>query len=122
MRDLLVIAIVLAGSLAALRRPWIGIMVWTWLSIMNPHRYAWGLAYDAPLAAIAAGATIIGALMTKERASPFKSSAVAVLVVFMVWMTLSWQFGVDPHGDYAQWKKVMKVDVMIIVSLMLLHR
>ncbi len=121
MRDLLVITLVLAGSIAALRRPWVGVMVWTWLSVMNPHRYSWGLAYDAPLAAIAAGATIIGLLMTRERASPFKDSAVAVLVVFMVWITLSWRFGVDPAGDYAQWKKVMKIDFMIIVALMLLH-
>jgi hypothetical protein len=45
MRDIIVIAIVLAGSLAALRRPWIGIMLWTWLSIMNPHRYTYGMAY-----------------------------------------------------------------------------
>ena len=39
LRDLLVLTIVLAGALVAIRRPWIGVMLWTWLSIMNPHRY-----------------------------------------------------------------------------------
>ncbi len=122
MRDILVISIVIAGSLAALRRPWVGIMLWTWLSIMNPHRYTYGFAYNAPVAATAAISVFLGLLMTRDRESPFKASPVKWLVVFMVWMTISWLAGLDPAGDYAQWKKVMKIDVMIIVSLMLLHR
>jgi putative inorganic carbon (HCO3(-)) transporter len=121
MRDTLLIAIVFAGCIAALRRPWIGVMLWTWLSIMNPHRYTWGIAYSAPLAAIAAASVVIGLLMTKDRESPFKGSAVQWMLVFMIWMTISWLAGLDVAGDFDQWKKVMKVDVMIIVSLMLLH-
>lgn len=121
MRDILVITIVMAGALAALRRPWIGIMLWTWLSIMNPHRYTWGMAYDAPLAATAAGATLLGLLMTKDRESPFKASPVTWLMFFIVWMTLSWLAGIDPVKDYEQWKKVIKIDLMILLALMLLH-
>lgn len=121
MRDLLIVAIVIVGALAALRRPWIGVMLWTWLSIMNPHRYAWGWSHDAPLAAIAAGFTLLGALLTRDRASPFKSTAVVLLTVFMFWITLSWLFGLDPSGDYEQWDKVMKIDLMILVALALLH-
>ena len=122
MRDLIVVAIVIGLALAALRAPWIGMMLWTWLSIMNPHRFTWGFAYDAPLAAIAAGATFLGLLITKdERASPFKGPPAVVLAVLMAWMTLSWIFGLDPAGDYEQWKKVMKVDLMVLVGLMVLH-
>ncbi len=121
MRDLLILAIVFAGCVAALKRPWIGVMLWTWLSIMNPHRYTWGIAYDAPLAAWAVGCTVLGLLMTRERALPFKGSPVTWFVVFMVCMTLSWLLGLDVANDYEQWKKVMKIDVMLLVGLMLLH-
>jgi len=121
MRDVLVVLLVFAGCVAALRRPWVGVMVWTWLSIMNPHRYAWGWAYDAPLAAVAAGATLAGLLLTRERESPFKGAPVIWLVLFMGWITLSWLFGLDAAGDYPQWSKVMKIDAMILVALMLLH-
>lgn len=121
MRDILVMTIVLAGCLAALKRPWIGIMLWTWLSIMNPHRYTYGFAYSAPLAAMAAASVLLGLLMTKERESPFKASPVIWYVLFMVWMTLSWLAGFDLVGDFEQWKKVMKIDIFILVSLMLLH-
>jgi putative inorganic carbon (HCO3(-)) transporter len=104
-----------------LRRPWIGVMLWTWLSIMSPHRYTWGIAYSAPLAAAAAACTVMGLLMTRERSSPFKGSPVRWFFAFMIWMTLCWVVGLDPSGDYEQWKKVMKIDVMLLVSLMLLH-
>ena len=120
MRDILIIAIVIAGAVAALRRPWIGILLWTWLSIMNPHRYAWGLAYSAPLAAVAAGAVLLGVVMTTERESPFKASPARWLALLMVWMTMSWLVGLDREGDYEQWKKVMKIDIMILVALMVL--
>lgn len=121
MRDLLIFAIVAAGCIAALRRPWIGIMLWTWLSVMNPHRFAYGMAYGAPLAAAAVMSVGLGLLMTTERESPFKASPVVWLTLFMVWMTLSWLVGFDVVGDYEQWKKVMKIDGMILVALMLLH-
>ena len=69
MRDLIIVAICVFGSLVALRKPWIGVLVWTWLSLMNPHRYAWGFAYDAPLAAMSASKA--GAL----NCSPYFSSS-----------------------------------------------
>ncbi len=121
MRDILVMSIVLIGAVIALRRPWLGVMLWTWVSIMNPHRYAFGFAYDAPVAAIAAGSVVLGLLFTKERESPFKGAAVVALALFCIWITLSWRFGLDPVDDYVQWSKVMKIYVMVFVGLSLLR-
>lgn len=120
MRDLIVVAIVVIGAVIALRRPWVGVMLWTWISLMNPHRYTWGFAYDAPLAALAAASTLLGLLLTRERENPFKGPGPVILLLFMAWMTLSWQLGFDPEGDYPQWDKVMKIDLMILVALALL--
>lgn len=120
MRDLLVIGLVMAGSLAALRLPWIGALVWAWMSLMNPHRYTYGLAHDAPLAAVAAAATIVGWLATRDKMPVFESTAAKVMGVFMVWMTISWLVGLGPAEDYEQWKKVMKIDVMTLITLALL--
>lgn len=120
MRDVLVVGIVLILAVWALRRPWIGVMLWTWLSIMNPHRYSWGFAYDAPLAAIAAVATLLGLLFTKERQSPFQGTPVVWFVLFTLWITLSWLMGLDVSGDYDQWNKVIKIYFMTFIALTLL--
>lgn len=121
MRDILVLFITFAGAFMALKRPWIGVMLWTWLSILNPHRLSWGIAYDAPLAAVSAGATLLGFMFTREKESPFKSAAPVVLVLFMVWITLSWLNGLGVERDYYTWSKAMKVDFMILITLALLH-
>jgi probable O-glycosylation ligase (exosortase A-associated) len=121
MRDILVVGLVVIGLLATLRRPWVGIMVWTWLSLMNPHRYCFGFAYAAPLAATTAGVTLVALLATKDRESPFKGTPVTAFALFTLWVTISWALGFDPSGDYEQWKKIMKINLMILVALALLR-
>ncbi|MEW5781480.1 MAG: putative O-glycosylation ligase, exosortase A system-associated [Pseudomonadota bacterium] len=121
MRDLIILAIVIAGAAVALWRPWIGILLWTWVSLMNPHRYAWGIAYDAPVAAIAAVSVLIGTLFTKYRQSPFQGAPTLILFLFAIWMTISWLAGYDTAGDYPQWDKVIKIYLMTFVALMLLN-
>lgn len=121
MRDLVVVFVVVAGLLATFRRPWIGVLLWTWLSVMNPHRYCFGFAYNAPLAAATAGVTLLALTMSRDRDSPFKGPAVTIFAVFCVWITISWGMGFDPSGDYEQWKKVMKVNVMVLIGMALLR-
>lgn len=121
MRDYLILGLVTAGSLGALRHPWIGVMVWTWLSIMNPHRMTWGFIYTAPLAAVAACSVIAGMMITRRVSWPFKGAPTVLLAVLFGWITLSWQFGLDPAGDYAQWNKVAKIYAMVFVSLAVLQ-
>lgn len=119
-RDIAIVSIVLLLAVLTFRRPWIGVMNWTWLSIMNPHRYTWGFAYNAPLAAIAGAATLLALVFTKERQSPFKGPPAIWLFVFAIWMTISWLLGYDPAGDYYQWDKVAKIYLMTFVALALL--
>lgn len=120
MRDFVIITLVLVGCLSALRQPWYGVLVWVWLSLMNPHRYSYGPAYDAPLAAMAVATTMIGLAVTKDKLSPFKQPPMVMLSIFVLWLTASWALGLDPEDDYDQWKKVVKVYFMVFVSLALI--
>ena len=113
-------AIILVAALVALRRPWIGVLLWTWLSVMSPHRYAYGFAYDAPVAAVAAISTLLGLLMTRERYSPFRAAPAVWLLLLTIWITLSWAFGIDPASDFPMWEKIIKINLMVLVSIALL--
>jgi putative inorganic carbon (HCO3(-)) transporter len=121
MRDILVVSIVAVLALIALRRPTVGVMLWVWLSLMNPHRYAYGFAYDAPLSAVAAIVTFIGLLIAVQKDSPFKGAPVVLFVLFTLWVTLSWRMGLSPASDYLQWNKVIKINVMLLTALILLR-
>jgi probable O-glycosylation ligase (exosortase A-associated) len=117
MRDIVVVSVVIAGCLMSLRRPWIGVLVWVWLSIMNPHRYTYGFAYDAPLNQITVVCFFIGLLMTKDRYKVFAGAPIVWLLLLCIWMTLSMLFGVDPASDYDQWVKVLKIFLMVFMAL-----
>lgn len=120
MRDIVFISIVVAACGAALAHPWIGVLAWTWISVMNPHAYTWA-AQNMPVAAMVAGATLIGMVLTRDRIQFFVTREVAVLLLFMAWMTISFLFAFDREGSYEMWNKVMKIDFMILVTLALLY-
>ena len=76
MRDVLILAILAVCAAAALFHPWIGIMGWTVVSIMNPHRYSWA-ASDLPVAAAIVVATVVGMVLTRDRVRFFVSPVIA---------------------------------------------
>jgi len=121
LRDIVIAVIVLIAGLYALRRAWIGVLLWTWLSTMNPHRYAWGILSTAPVAAFAAGITLLGLAVTKERRSPFIGLPVIIFASFVGWMTISWLMGRDISNDYWTWSRSAKIYLMIFVTLALLQ-
>lgn len=121
LRDIVIAAIVLVAGLYTLRRAWIGVLLWTWLSTMNPHRYAWGILSAAPVAAFAAGIALLGLAITKERRSPFIGLPVIIFAFFVGWMTISWLMSRDVADGYWTWSRSAKIYLMIFVTLAMLQ-
>ncbi|MBK8376020.1 MAG: putative O-glycosylation ligase, exosortase A system-associated [Sphingomonadales bacterium] len=120
MRDLLLALILLVLCGYALRRPWIGVMGWTWISLMNPHALSWHLS-SFPVAASIAGCTLLGAVFTKDKRDFSVTPEMGVLIVFMCWMCVTLPFSFSFDDSFLMWKRVMKIDFMILVSLVLLY-
>ena len=91
MRDVAIVALVAGICIYALMRPWVGVMGWTLLSIMNLHRYSWS-ASTLPLAAAIAIATLFGMLLSKDRKNNVIAPASLMLAMFMVWMCITLPF------------------------------
>jgi probable O-glycosylation ligase (exosortase A-associated) len=120
MRDLLLLSIVTSAALMALRRPWIGVMLWTWLSLGNPHQaFGWRTA-TMPLAQIAAVATLIGLLVTREKRNPFDRPPVVALGALMVWVTITLPFSVLFELSLPMWERSMKIFLMVLVTIALI--
>ncbi|MCK0509218.1 putative O-glycosylation ligase, exosortase A system-associated [Aromatoleum anaerobium] len=120
MRDIAVTLAVFGSLPFILRRPWIGILVWTWLGFMNPHRMAWGFSTTMPFALIVALTTLLAMLFSKEeKRIPWERETV-ILVLFVGWMFITTIFAVYPGLAWVQFDKVIKIQLMILVAMMLI--
>lgn len=121
MRDILVTAIVLGALPFVIRHAWAGVLLWTWISIMNPHRLTWGFAYSAPFAAVAAGATLVSLFTTKDPIRFPRSAASNVLILFVAWMAITTIFAMFPADSYQQLIKVFKIQLFTLIGLAVIH-
>jgi putative inorganic carbon (HCO3(-)) transporter len=117
MRDLLMLGIVLGALPFAFRHTWIGVLLWTWISIMNPHKLAFGFANDAPWAAVVAGVTIL----TRDKLSMPWEPPVKVLFAFVIWMCVTTAFAFYPLLSWDQLNKVLKIQLMTAIALVALQ-
>lgn len=120
MRDFVLGPIIIGLAAYALLHPWLGIMGWTWISIMNPHAYTWHLS-SMPVAAAIAGATLLGVLLTRDRRQFFVTRETTVLMLFMLWMCITLPFSFYSDQSFSMWNRVMKIDLMVLVAMVVLY-
>lgn len=121
MRDIVVTAVIFSTLPFILWRPYIGVLVWTWISLMNPHRLCWGFAFDFPFAYIVAIVTLAAMLFSREQKRIPWSREAIVLLAFLAWMLLTTFFAVYPSLAWPHLEKIAKIFLMIFVTLMLMQ-
>lgn len=121
MRDIALLIVFVCAVPLILRRPSIGVIMWVWLSVMNPHRLAFGFAYDTPWAAITAGLTFFALLVAREERRLPLTPPTILLAFFMLWMSLTSLFPFHPGTGYDMWSRVMKILLMTFVALTVIH-
>ena len=121
MRDTLITAFVFGSLPFILKRPYIGVLMWVWISVMNPHRLAWGFAYSLPFAEIIALTTMFGMLVTRDEKHFPVVPATVSLFLFMLWMNVTSLFALYPDEIYFNWSTIMKVILMTFVTIIVLH-
>jgi probable O-glycosylation ligase (exosortase A-associated) len=120
MRDLLVTAIVFGVLPFIFKRPWIGILLWSWLGYMNPHRQTWGFAYDMPFAMITAIVTITAFVFSREKKEMIWTRETVLLLIFIGWMLFTTFFAFYPDAAWEQWNKVWRIQLMVFLTAMII--
>jgi probable O-glycosylation ligase (exosortase A-associated) len=122
MRDLGLFLFVMGLLPFAFKRPVIGIFLFTWISLMNPHRLTYGFAFEFPFAAIIAAVTMIGMFASREPKKLPMTPLVVVLILFMTWMTLTGFTALEPDFAWAEWNRVAKTMLMILLTMAIINR
>ncbi|WP_035416936.1 putative O-glycosylation ligase, exosortase A system-associated [Ferrovum myxofaciens] len=121
MRDILITLIVLWILFKAVKHPAVGILGWVWISVMNPHRLAWGFAYDFPFAMLMAAVTLLSLVITKDKRQFPVTPATVSLILFIFWMNITSLFAINFDQIYPLWSRVMKILFMTLVAMSVLN-
>ena len=121
LRDFVTAAIALGAIPMIFRRPWIGIVIWSWLAYMNPHKLSYGWAHDFPFAKVTALVTLMAMLAYKGRKRiPWMRESVLVLLL-AIWMSVTTAFAFFPDAAFETWDKVWKIMLFTFLTMMLIN-
>lgn len=122
LRDILLLGIMGATFPYVFRHVFIGVLLWAWIGIMNPHKLAFGFMHDAPVAMVVALITFIGLLTTRDRVKFDWTAPMIVLAVLIVWMALTTVFAFFPSSSMSQLVKVLKIQIMTFIAVAVLYK
>lgn len=120
MRDIFVTAVIFSLLPFVFKRPWLGILLWSWLGYMNPHRLAWGFAYSFPFAMIVALVTITAFMFSKEKKVMPWTRETITLLLFVGWMLITTIFAFYSQAAWLQWDKVWKIQLMVFLTALII--
>jgi len=102
-----------------LKRPHIGILMCAWLGYMNPHRLSWGPAYAFQFVAITAFVTLVAFLISSEEKKLPQNIVTGLLVLFVIWVSMSTLTALNPDGAVFEWKRFIKIQILNFLVLYL---
>ncbi len=117
MRDFVVVMIIFGSIPLIIARPYIGILMWFWVSLMNPHRLTYGYAYSLHVGLIIGTVTILAWLFSREKKIPPNTSATYFLAALAIWVSITTMFALVPDSAIPRWDEAMKIFIMTFVAI-----
>lgn len=116
MRDIVLTLVITIALVRGFKHPWIALMVWVVISVLNPHRYTYGFAYGMPFALASAAVIFIGLFITKDvKRTPFNTPGV-ILMLLSVWICITTAMAFFPQPSLELLDRVLKIYLLVIVA------
>jgi probable O-glycosylation ligase (exosortase A-associated) len=106
----------------ALVQPIVGVMLWSWISFMNPHRLVYGgIALSAPWAMLSFAVTVIGFVLQSGPKRIPMNAVTALICVFLVMISVTTVFALAPMAQVLdKYELVFKTFVFLPLTAALL--
>ncbi len=121
MRDIILTLLVFGSLPFILRNPYVGVLVWSWLSYMSPHKLTWGFASSMPYAQIVALTLFASLLFSKDKKSIPVCSLTVIWALFLLWMIVTSISAFYPNDAYIQLVKIFKIQLIVFLTIMLIN-
>jgi len=116
-RDLIIFAVIFGSLPFCFTRPWIGVLVFSWIGYMNPHRFTWGMAYDFPFAQIIAIATLAGFIFTKDKEKFYMERETILIILLWIIFTITTFSAFYPDKAKEMLAKTSKIFLMCLITI-----
>jgi probable O-glycosylation ligase (exosortase A-associated) len=119
MRDIILFIAFFGLVPGVLWRPYVGILLWVWLAVMNPQTLAGGDS-ALPLGPIVGAITFVAWLFSREPKRPPWDAVVILLVVYIAWATLTTVLALYQDGAWFLWDRFVKIQASNFLLLLML--
>ncbi len=124
MRDLIVFGVIFGLLPVCIMRPYVGVLLYSWIGYMNPHRMGWGGAFDYPFAKLVAIVTLCGFLlslaMRRERLSLGLERETLLLVLLWVLFLATTFSAIRPDLAWPELLEISKILLMTFLTIALI--
>src|SRR4051794_5113579 len=120
MRGLVLFIIFIGLIFLVFKRPFVGILVWFWISLLNPHRLIYGffatsISYALITAVVTLGSWLL--LHPEEPKFPPRDRTTFLIVALMVWFSITSLTGMGPPAEIVdRWSTAEKTLLMTLVA------
>lgn len=122
MRDLIVTMVTLGLTPVVVMQPHVGVLVWCWISFMNPHRLTWGFANDVPFAMIIALGTVGAWIVSREPKRIPITPVTLLLLLFIALFTVSTVYSLVPELSWEKWELTIKIFAFVFITCALMNK
>jgi putative inorganic carbon (HCO3(-)) transporter len=121
LRDLLLVAIILASIPFAITRPWLAILFWVWVSVVAPQWNVFGFMAGWPLAQTYAIIVLISFILTQEKLRFKLRPEVVCLALLVLCVNLSMLDAANPEEAWRKWGYIMKGMLLVFAAIYALN-
>lgn len=121
-RDFFIFVIVMSMLPLCVWRPYIGVLAWSWLGYMNPHRLTWGSAHYFGFAQWVAAATLLGFVIhVVTRGFPKVPRTRETVMLFLLWVmyTVTTIAALRPDLAWPEWHTINKILLMTVLTMLM---
>jgi probable O-glycosylation ligase (exosortase A-associated) len=123
LRGLLLISFISGATFATMAAPHLGVLVWIWLTVMNPHRFVYGFGDAIPYNFIVAATTLLCWLFSAEPKRFRFDLVLGIFVLLGVYYTVTTLTSLSPDLSFILWDRTVKSMVLaLVVSAVIINR
>ncbi|WP_020398314.1 putative O-glycosylation ligase, exosortase A system-associated [Kordiimonas gwangyangensis] len=101
-------------------KPYIGVLLWDWISHMNPHKQSYGFATTFPFLDFVAAMTLGGLVLSKDNKSLPGHPIIAAMLIYLFWTLCTTMMAFEPNHSYGKLIYIFKVMLFAMVAVMVM--